>query len=90
MSKERVTISLDPELAAAIRKLQEAGQIDSVSAYVSEAVEGRLARHERAERVIRNWANDAEEHSPSQWAQALSWARTTAHKDEHTDTQGAA
>ncbi|WP_327359825.1 ribbon-helix-helix protein, CopG family [Streptomyces sp. NBC_01304] len=90
MPKERVTISLDGEIAAAIRKLAETGQTESVSAYVTEAVEDRLARQERAERIIKGWAAEAEQKDAAQWAQALDWARRTAHKDEHSDTKGAA
>lgn len=89
MPKERVTITLTEESAAALRKLADAGQIESVSAYVAEAVEDRLARQERATRVISRWAAHAETNDPTEWAKALEWARRTAHRDEAT-AQGAA
>ncbi|WHM41095.1 ribbon-helix-helix protein, CopG family [Streptomyces sp. BPTC-684] len=89
MPKERVTITLSEESAAALRKLADAGQIESVSAYVAEAVEDRLARQERAARVISRWAAEAEKDNPTEWAKALEWARSTAHKDEAA-AQGAA
>jgi hypothetical protein len=44
---ERVTVVLSAEQSAAVRRVVDAGAADSVSAYVSEAVRGRLAR-ERA------------------------------------------
>ncbi|MEU2874410.1 ribbon-helix-helix protein, CopG family [Streptomyces olivoreticuli] len=88
MPKERVTITLSEESAAALRKLADTGQIDSVSAYVADAVEDRLARQERAARIISRWAADAEKKDPTEWAKALEWARSTAHKDEAA--QGAA
>jgi hypothetical protein len=40
----RVTVTLSAEQAAAVRRVVDAGVADSVSAYVSEAVHGRLAR----------------------------------------------
>jgi Arc/MetJ-type ribon-helix-helix transcriptional regulator len=88
MPKERVTITLSEESAAALRKLAEDGQIESVSAYVADAVEDRLARQERAARVINRWVSEAENQDPDTWAKALEWARSTAHKDEAA--QGAA
>jgi hypothetical protein len=41
---ERVTVTLSAEQSAAVRRVVDAGGADSVSAYVSEAVRGRLAR----------------------------------------------
>ncbi|MCY0924180.1 hypothetical protein OS965_39795 [Streptomyces sp. H27-G5] len=82
MPKERVTITLSEESASALRKLADAGQIESVSSYVAEAVEDRLGRQERAARIISRWASETEEQAPTDWAEALEWARRTAHKDE--------
>ncbi|MFJ2407090.1 hypothetical protein ACIOUE_37985 [Streptomyces xanthochromogenes] len=89
MTKERVTITLSEESVTALRKLADAGQIESVSAYVAEAVEDRLARQERAARVIGRWAAEAEKNDPTEWTKALEWAHRTAHRDEAA-TQGAA
>jgi len=41
---ERVTVTLSAEQSAAVRRVVDAGGAESVSAYVSEAVRGRLAR----------------------------------------------
>ncbi len=42
--KERVTVTMPADEAAAVRKAVDAGGAESVSAYVAEAVRGRLAR----------------------------------------------
>jgi antitoxin ParD1/3/4 len=42
--KERVTVTMPADEAAAVRRLVDAGGAESVSAYVAEAVRGRLAR----------------------------------------------
>jgi hypothetical protein len=42
--KERVTVTMPAEEAAAVRRVVDAGGAESVSAYVAEAVRGRLAR----------------------------------------------
>ena len=44
MRKERVTVTMPADEAAAVRRLVDAGGAESVSAYVAEAVRGRLAR----------------------------------------------
>ena len=42
--KERVTVTMPADDAAAVRRFVDAGGAESVSAYVAEAVRGRLAR----------------------------------------------
>jgi hypothetical protein len=42
--KERVTVTMPADEAAAVRRVVDAGGAESVSAYVAEAVRGRLAR----------------------------------------------
>lgn len=42
--KERVTVTMPADEAAAVRRFVDAGAAESVSAYVAEAVRGRLAR----------------------------------------------
>jgi Arc/MetJ-type ribon-helix-helix transcriptional regulator len=44
MRKERVTVTMPADDAAAVRRFVDAGGAESVSAYVAEAVRGRLAR----------------------------------------------
>jgi Arc/MetJ-type ribon-helix-helix transcriptional regulator len=41
---ERITVSLPTEVAERLRTLADAGAIDSVSAYVADAVDGKLRR----------------------------------------------
>lgn len=42
MTKSKIAVSLDEELVAAVKEQVSSGQADSVSAYVSEALEDKL------------------------------------------------
>lgn len=50
MAKSRVTISLDPELAADVQRLVDEGHSDSLSSWVSEAIR---QRHDRDMRIAK-------------------------------------
>ncbi|MFD7282426.1 ribbon-helix-helix protein, CopG family [Streptomyces sp. NPDC059862] len=82
-AKERVTVSLPADKAAALQQLAKDGRIESVSAYVSEAVEERMGREERAQRIIEGWAHEAEQQDPQAWEQALAWARQSDQRGQH-------
>ncbi|OEJ23748.1 hypothetical protein AR457_03800 [Streptomyces agglomeratus] len=86
--KERVTITIPAESAAALRRLAKEKRIESVSAYVTEAVEERLGREERAQRIIEGWAAEVERTSTEQWAEAVEWARASDRRGD--DEAGAA
>ncbi|MGW7196128.1 ribbon-helix-helix protein, CopG family [Streptomyces chryseus] len=85
--KERVTITIPAESAAALRRLAKEKRIESVSAYVTEAVEERLGREERAQRIIEGWAAEVERAGVEEWAEAVEWARAS---DRRGDAGGAA
>ncbi len=85
--KERVTITIPADSAAMLRKLAQEKRIESVSAYVTEAVEERLGREERARRIIEGWAAEVERASPKEWARALEWAQSS---DRRGNNAGAA
>lgn len=77
-----MTVTLPGDAAATLRALAEAGRIESVSAYVSEAVAERLEREERAQRRIEQWAAAVERRDPEAWARALDAAERAARRDE--------
>jgi Arc/MetJ-type ribon-helix-helix transcriptional regulator len=87
-AKERVTISLDADKAAALQQAVKDGRIESVSAYVGEAVGERMGREERAQRIIDGWAQTAEQEDPQAWQEALAWARQSDQRGR--DAAGAA
>jgi Arc/MetJ-type ribon-helix-helix transcriptional regulator len=47
MTKERITVSVDPELAAAAASAVEEGRAESVSAWIGEAMREKAARDRR-------------------------------------------
>jgi len=58
--KMRVTVTIDPHLAAYAEQLVEAGQADSVSAVVNSALEARRLRDQRARRLWRDLTAQAD------------------------------
>ncbi|OIJ90395.1 hypothetical protein BIV24_17715 [Streptomyces colonosanans] len=83
-----MTISLDADRAAALQQAARDGRIESVSAYIGAAVEERMGREERAQRIIDGWAQTAEQDDPQAWQEALDWARQTDQRGQ--DVAGAA
>lgn len=60
--KARVTVTIDPHLAAYAERLVEAGSAPSVSAVVNDALEARRQRDHRARRA---WKEAAERADPA-------------------------
>jgi Arc/MetJ-type ribon-helix-helix transcriptional regulator len=73
--KTRVTVTIDPGLAAYVEQLVESGQAPSVSAVVNDALE---ARRERDRRIARRWNEVIAGASDEDRAKA---ARMMAHVD---------
>ena len=55
--KKRVTVTIDPHLAAYAERLVEAGKAPSVSAVVDDALEAERQRDQRARRLWREAAH---------------------------------
>lgn len=87
--KERVTITIPADSAAALKKLAKEKRIESVSAYVTEAVEERLGREERAQRIIEGWAAEAERTSIEEWGRAVAWARASDRRGDEAQSGAA-
>lgn len=66
---ERVTVTMLGDQAEAVRELVDAGQADSVSSYVAEAVARQLARDAALARLRERFGEPP--------AEALAWARRT-------------
>ncbi len=66
---ERVTVTMPSEQADALRKLVDAGNAESVSSYVAEAVRDRLARDAALTTLEQRFGRPAPD--------ALQWARQT-------------
>jgi Arc/MetJ-type ribon-helix-helix transcriptional regulator len=73
--KIRVTVTLEPHLAAYAKRLVEAGQVPSVSAVVNDALE---ARRQRDQKVRRLWREAAERADPDQIARMLAHVEAQA------------
>jgi Arc/MetJ-type ribon-helix-helix transcriptional regulator len=58
--KTRVTVTIDPHLAAYAEKLVEAGKADSVSAVLNDALAESAARDRRAMRLFKEAAERAD------------------------------
>jgi Arc/MetJ-type ribon-helix-helix transcriptional regulator len=66
--KTRVTVTIDPHLAAYAEQLVEAGSAPSVSAVVNDAL---LARRQRDARARRLWREAAERADPDKVARMM-------------------
>jgi Arc/MetJ-type ribon-helix-helix transcriptional regulator len=66
--KARMTVTIDPHLAAYAERLVEAGQASSVSAVVNDALEARRQRDQRARRL---WREAVERADPAQVARMM-------------------
>ena len=62
--KTRVTVTIDPHLAAYAEQLVESGKADSVSAVVNGALEAERQRDQKARRLFREAAERAEREDP--------------------------
>ena len=58
--KTRVTVTIDPHLAAYAERLVEAGKAPSVSAVVNDALEAERQRDQKARRLWREAAEHAD------------------------------
>lgn len=58
--KTRLTVTIDPHLAAYAERLVESGKADSVSAVVNGALEAERLRDARARRLLREAAERAD------------------------------
>jgi Arc/MetJ-type ribon-helix-helix transcriptional regulator len=63
--KIRITVTIDPDLAAYAEQLVEAGKAPSVSAVVNDALEANRLRDQRARRL---WKEAAERSDPGKVA----------------------
>lgn len=72
--KTRVTVTIDPHLAAYAERLVEAGGAPSVSAVVNEALAERR-RRDLGERAERLWAEAAERADPEKVDRMLAHVR---------------
>src|ERR1700761_6580936 len=72
--KIRVTVTIDPHLAAYAERLVEAGKAPSVSAVVNDALEAERQRDQKARRL---WREAAERADPDKVARML------AHREAH-------
>ena len=66
--KIRVTVTLEPHLAAYTKRLVEAGKAPSVSAVVNDALEAERQRDQKARRL---WREAAEHADPDKVARML-------------------
>jgi Arc/MetJ-type ribon-helix-helix transcriptional regulator len=73
--KIRVTVTLEPHLAAYAERLVEAGKAPSVSAVVNDALEARRQRDRKARRL---WREAAERADPDQVARMLAHVEAQA------------
>jgi len=73
--KIRVTVTLDPHLAAYAERLVEAGKAPSVSAVVNDALEAERQRDRKARRL---WREAAERADPDQVARMLAHVEAQA------------
>ncbi|HEX2316542.1 MAG TPA: hypothetical protein VHJ17_22555 [Thermomonospora sp.] len=55
MAKEKITITVDPEVVAQARAEVAAGRAASVSAYIAEATVQRAVRERRARDLLDDW-----------------------------------
>ena len=73
--KIRVTVTIDPHLAAYAERLVEAGKAPSVSAVVNDALEAERQRDQKARRL---WREAAERADPDQVARMLAHVEAQA------------
>jgi Arc/MetJ-type ribon-helix-helix transcriptional regulator len=73
--KIRVTVTLEPHLAAYAERLVEAGKAPSVSAVVNDALEAERQRDQKARRL---WREAAERADPDQIARMLAHVEAQA------------
>src|SRR5947207_2712429 len=73
--KIRVTVTIDPHLAAYAERLVEAGKAPSVSAVVNDALEAERQRDQKARRL---WREAAERADPDQVAHMLAHVEAQA------------
>lgn len=66
-------MSLPPEVAARVRELAEAGQAESVSAFVTDAVTEKVNRQRRAREWLDRKLAAAERADPQAFATARAW-----------------
>jgi len=70
---ERITVSIPVEMAARLRRLADAGAIDSVSAYVADAIDRKIRRERDLSRLDAAYAARGMAPSPEadDWAQKI-------------------
>ena len=73
--KIRVTVTIDPHLAAYAERLVEAGKAPSVSAVVNDALEAERQRDQKARRL---WREATERADPDQVARMLAHVEAQA------------
>src|SRR6266481_1054168 len=73
--KTRVTVTIDPHLAAYAERLVEAGKAPSVSAVVNDALEAERQRDQKARRL---WREAAEHADPDKVARMLAHVEAQA------------
>ncbi|SNT60558.1 hypothetical protein SAMN05216276_107819 [Streptosporangium subroseum] len=71
---EKITVSLPKDLVGHLRALSEEGHIESVSAYVTQAVQDRMERQHRASLFLHRAAEQVQETDSEGWRKAQSWA----------------
>lgn len=82
---EKITVSMPKDLAGRLRAMAEAGLIDSVSGYVTQAVQDRLERQQRASQFLHRAAEQVAQADPDGWQDARAWAdRVFATLDDST------
>lgn len=73
--KARLTVTIDPHLAAYAERLVEAGKASSVSAVVNDALE---AERRREQRIRRRWKEAAESADPAKVERMLAHVNAQA------------
>ena len=73
--KIRVTVTIDPHLAAYAERLVEAGKAPSVSAVVNDALEAERQRDQKARRL---WREAAERADPDKVARMIAHVEAQA------------
>ncbi|AWS43615.1 hypothetical protein [Streptosporangium sp. 'caverna'] len=70
----KITVSLPKNLTVRLRSLSEEGSIESVSAYVTQAVQDRMERQHRASLFLHRAVEQTRERDGEGWQQAQAWA----------------
>lgn len=78
MSRTRVTVSLNPQIAADLRQQAEDGRISSISAYVEQAIEEKRDREQTARAAVNDALAAKRARDPQQADRDAAWAATLA------------